>query len=309
MTHSSRYRIVGRSRSTCALRKEIARVGRKDDGVLLVGEAGAGKELAARSIHMASARRRGPFRIIDCARFFPEDLSAILFGAEDRPGTALLSRADRGTLYVVHPAEMVASVQERLVAFLRTGEFTVGEAGPVRRSDVRLLSGTEKDLETYVRGGMFLWELWERVSAETLRVPPLRERIEDIGPIMEHLLGAGLPERFAAGVLPVLENYPWPGNYDELIEEVERLLRTGYGCIDVEHVRRDIVNYEGAPLSADPEILHVLHEIERCIQTFHIHETAPLDFAPYFWRGGPVPGAAPSACEWDNEPWEHDLAW
>ncbi len=313
MTSVSRFRIVGQSRFTALLRKEIARVSSAAGGVLLTGEVGAGKELCARTIHTQSPRRRGPFRMVDCGRFFPEDLAAILFGAEERPATALLARADRGTLYLMHPEEMVMSLQERLLDFLKRGEFTVGNLGPRLGADVRVLYGTDKDLELYVRGGAFLGELWERLAGDVVKVAPLRERLDDVDAIIEHISGAPPNERFSAGVLSVLQSYPWPGNYDELIEEVERLLRTGYQWLEIEHVRRDIVNYEGTPVNADPEIRCALQEIERCIQAFRINEGVPLDFAPYFWHGGPVPGTPSEASAADLGPdcetWEHDLAW
>jgi two-component system, NtrC family, nitrogen regulation response regulator NtrX len=313
MTSASRFRIVGQSRFTTLLRKEVARVASAAGGALIAGESGAGKELCARTIHAQSARRRGPFRMVDCARFFPEDLTSILFGGEDRPATALLSRADRGTLYLVHPEEMVMSLQERVLDFMKRGEFTAGNLGPRLTGDVRILCGTEKDLELYVRGGAFMSELWERLAADVVKVAPLRERLDDVGAVIEYVSGAPASERFSAGVLSVLQSYPWPGNFDELIEEVERLLRTGYQWLELDHVRRDIVNYEGTPVNADPEIRRALQEIERCIQTFRINEGVQLDFAPYFWHGGPVPGApsepAPTDMDPDCEPWEHDMAW
>jgi DNA-binding NtrC family response regulator len=144
-------------------------------------------------------------------------------------------------------------------------------------------------------------------------VPPLRERREDIPAVVEHLLGGPVSDRFAPGVLAALERYPWPGNYDELFEEVERLLRTGYGRIEVGHIRRDIVSYQETAVNADPEILQVLREIEECIEAFQVAEGMALDFAPYFWRGGPVPEAPGDPCDmdcdYDHDPWEKDLAW
>ncbi len=313
MKQPSRYRIVGQSQGTCSLRKALMRVARHSGGVLLSGERGVGKELGARTIHRESSRRRGPFRVVDCARFFPEDLTAILFGSEDRPGTALLSRADRGTLYLAHPEETALSIQERLLEFMKSGAFTVGREGPSRQASVRLVTGSEKDLDVYVRGGLLLREFSEILASDTVAVPPLRERREDVPAIIEHYLGGAVSDRFAPGVLSVFERYPWPGNYDELIEEVERLIRTGYARIEVAHVRRDIVSFEATPVSADPDILHVLEEIEQCIAAFQISDGATLDFAPYFWRGGPVPDGASdqfdSDCDFDYDPWEKDLAW
>jgi DNA-binding NtrC family response regulator len=178
---------------------------------------------------------------------------------------------------------------------------------------VRVLCGTDKDLELYVRGGAFLSELWERVASDVVKAAPLRERLDDVGAVIEYVSGAPPSERFSAGVLSVLQSYPWPGNYDELIEEVERLLRTGYQWLELDHVRRDIVNYEGTPVSADPEIRCALQEIERAIQAFRINEGVPLDFAPYFWHGGPVPGTPSESSVADLDPdcetWEHGVAW
>jgi len=309
MKQPSRNRMVGRSRRTVLLREELSRAAAQTGGVLLRGEVGAGKELGARTLHRESERRRGPFRMVDCARFFPEDLTAILFGTEERPGTALLRRADRGTLYLVHPEEAVLSIQERLAEFVQTRRFVVGRQGPIQRADVRVIAGTEKDLVCYVRGGLFLRDFWHVLGGAAIEVPPLRERPDDIAAIIEHLSGAPFDARFDARVLPVLKEYPWPGNYDELIEEVERLLRTGYQRIELAHVRRDIVSFESCPASADPEILQVVQEIEQCIQAFEVTDEADLDFAPYFWHGGPVPENAPEEPVWEPDPWEKDAAW
>lgn len=319
MIHPSLKRVVGQSKSTSCLRKELTRVAGRVGGVYLYGELGVGKELCARTVHELSARREGPFKIVDCARFFPEDLCEILFGSEKRPAASLLSRCDGGTMYMVHPEEMVMEVQERLLSFLQTGAFTLGTGSQKRLSDVRLVLGTEKNLQVYVEGGMLLKGIWDYCQDSRLSIPPLRERMADIDGIIEALMGAPAVTRFDPDVLAVFQQYAWPGNYEELIEEVARLIRTGHHRIDVEHVRRDIVNYDKQSISADPDIREVLQEIEQCIQAFHVSEESPLDFAPYFWRGGPVPGASASQSDsaydhdyeydTDNETWEQDLAW
>lgn len=311
MTERRRCRIVGQSRETVSLREELACAADHSAGVLLIGEVGAGKELGARTIHTEGARRKGPFRAVDCARFFPDDLRAILFGTEERPHAALLTRADGGTLYMVHPEELTFTLQERLLSFLRSGTFLTGENGTPQVADVRIVAGTERDLTRYVRSGLFLQELWDELSEFVIRVPPLRERIEDVEAVVRYVAGACSVERFAPEVFEAFRRYPWPGNYEELIEEVERLLRTGYVRIEVEHIRRDIAEYEGPPPTHDPEILQVLREIESCIAAFHLGERSPLDFTPYFWRGGPVPEDEDpwDACEEDYDFWEKDFAW
>jgi DNA-binding NtrC family response regulator len=308
MAQPARNRIVGTSRRTVELREKLSLVARAPGSVVLHGEVGAGKELAARTLHRESARSRGPFRMVDCARFFPEDLTAILFGTEERPGTALLGRADRGTLYIVHPEEAILSVQERLAGFMATGRFRAGRRGPEAASDVRIVAGSEKDLSRHAHGALVLRELWEAMAGEVVELAPLRERREDIRSVVSSIAGEAAADRFSPGVLLALEGYPWPGNYDELLEEIERLLRTGHARIEVEHLRRDIVGYEPAAACADPEIFSVIREIEQCIEAFHVNDAADLDFAPYFWHGGPVPDQQYEAA-WESEPWEKDVTW
>ncbi len=311
MDRPFRERIVGRSRLTISLREELARAAARDDGVLLIGEAGAGKELGARTIHHLSFRKKGPFRAVDCARFFPDDLSNVLFGSEERPHASLLARCDGGTLYLLHPEDLVFSTQERLVAFLRSGTFLAGEHGPPQVADVRVIAGTERDLARYVRSGLFLQELWDELSASVIKVPPLRERLEDIEAVLELVAGWPAAERFTPEAVQALARYPWPGNYDELIEEIQRLLRTGYGQIEVQHLRRDIVEHDPSSVAYDPEILQVLREIDQLIAAFQLRDGVPLDFSPYFWRGGPVPDEEePSdTYDWDCDYWETDMAW
>ncbi len=307
---SSLCTIIGESRYTSFLRKELERVATDAGGVYLEGEVGVGKELSARMIHDHSARRQGPFRIVDCARFFPNDLTSILFGSEERPATSLLARTDGGTLYIVHPEEMVLEMQERLERFISEGEFTLGE-GEVRRvADVRILVGTEKDLELYCKEGMLLKRIWDYIAANRLQILPLRERKEDIDSLIAYFTQGAVEKRIDSSVLPVLKRYAWPGNYDELIEEIERLMRTGYQKVSVEHIRRDIVEYDGEFYVSDPDILHVLQEIEQFIQTFQLEDKQQLDFAPYFWRGGPpVQGYNSHSYDLDNKPWEKDQNW
>ncbi len=218
----------------CAM---AARVARYDLSVLVLGESGTGKELLARAMHYASPRAGGPFVVENCAAIPDTLLESELFGHkrgaftgayEDHIG--LFQRAHGGTVFLDEIGETSAAFQVKLLRVLQEGEVRpVGAARPLP-VDVRVLAATHRELEQRVREGLFREDLYYRLAAVTLTVPPLRERVADIGPIAHQLLQqVALELRRPAPDLPnatlaCLLAYPWPGNIRELRNEIARAL-------------------------------------------------------------------------------------
>ncbi|MGD9762376.1 MAG: nitric oxide reductase transcriptional regulator NorR [Candidatus Binatia bacterium] len=225
--------LIGVSPAVEYLRQEISLVARSDFSVLITGETGVGKELVARAIHAESPRRDEPLIYVNCAAL-PESLAeSELFGhvrgaftgaIADRPGK--FEVADGGSLLLDEIGELPPLVQPKLLRVLQEGEIQrVGSDAP-RRVDVRLLAATNRDLQQEVQCGRFRADLYHRLSVYPLRVPPLRERPEDVAllagyfcDVARRRLGLG-PVRLSPDALDALRAYPWPGN----VRELENLL-------------------------------------------------------------------------------------
>jgi two-component system response regulator HydG len=203
--------------------------------VLLAGESGTGKELAARLVHDRSPRAAGPFVPINCAAIPESILEAELFGYEKGAFTGAVARkegrferADGGTLFLDEVGEMSPSVQVKLLRVLQDGQVDrLGGTGPVR-VDVRIVAATNKDLQQLVATGSFREDLFYRLAVFPVRLPPLRERREDI-PLLAATFLRRLAEKngkrltgFSPAALAALEAAPWPGNVRELLHAIER---------------------------------------------------------------------------------------
>ncbi|WP_242394298.1 sigma-54-dependent transcriptional regulator [Anaeromyxobacter oryzisoli] len=215
----------------------VARVAPKDVTVLLTGESGTGKERVAEAIVRASRRSAGPFVRFNCAALSPELAEAELFGhargaftgaIRARPG--LFGEADGGTILLDEIGELAAGAQAKLLRVLQEGEIRpVGEDLP-RRVDVRVIAATHRDLEERVRAGAFREDLFYRLNVVHLRIPPLRERPEDVPVLARHFLER-YAERFGVSPLVVppalldrLAAHSWPGNVRELENALEGLV-------------------------------------------------------------------------------------
>jgi len=211
------------------LRGLIARVAPANVPVLVSGETGCGKELVARAIHAASARRDGPFVAVNCGALSENLLAAELFGVErgaytgatsSRPG--LFAAADGGTLLLDEVGDMPPAMQTTLLRVLETSEVCPVGATRARKVDVRVLAASHRDLLDLVRQGKFRDDLRYRLEVIRIEVPPLRERIEDLPELCQHLLRDvrqryDLPERrLAPATLQALCARRWPGNVREL---------------------------------------------------------------------------------------------
>ncbi len=236
-TVSGGTEIVGESAQVRALRDEIGLVGATDTTVLILGETGTGKELVARGLHSASARRERPLIRFDASAVAPALVEAELYGHVKGAFTgALASRpgrfevADGSTLFIDEVGELPLEVQPRLLRALQEHEIErVGET-KVRRFDVRILAATNRDLAAEVRAGRFRADLFHRLAVYPIQVPALRERREDVGPLVDHFTRKLAPRlhlvsvKVEPGFLEVLADYDWPGNVRELENTVERAL-------------------------------------------------------------------------------------
>ena len=226
--------VKGRSPAMLELYQQAALVARSDLPVLLLGETGVGKEHLAEAIHLSSARRDGPFAVVNCAAIPAEQLEAEMFGigkgvatgVSARPGCFV--RAEGGTLFLDEAGEMPVTLQAKLLRALQQGQIhPVGL--PPRKVDVRVVAATNADLDANIADGQFRADLYYRLAGAELVVPPLRRRHEDLGALMAFFLGRAAKETqtpvrgLSVKALRLLSRYSWPGNVRELEHEMRRL--------------------------------------------------------------------------------------
>ena len=226
---------IGDSQSMHVLREQVRRVAPTQATVLIRGESGTGKELVARAIHENSPRVSGPFVTINCAALSPTLLESELFGHEKGAFTGATDRkigkfelANGGTMLLDELGEMSMEIQAKFLRVLEGHPFErLGSNKPIR-SNVRIVAATNRDLEQAVKEGLFRSDLYFRLRVIELKIPPLRERIEDVLPLAEFFLkqfrsssGHG-PTRFSERAQSAMMAYHWPGNVRELKNCVER---------------------------------------------------------------------------------------
>src|SRR5215510_12590594 len=230
--------LLGESTAILSLRREIEAAARTDAKVLVLGETGSGKEVVARLIHEQSARASRAFVAVNCSGIPETLLESELFGHargsftgayRDKPG--LVRQADRGTLFLDELGEMSLRMQAVLLRFAETGEIqTIGVDGVTGRSDVRLVTATNRNLRERIDAGVFREDLYFRLNIIQIHVPPLRERAEDVLLLLQHYLRrASETHRLRCPELTpdaeqLLVAYSWPGNVRELKNLTERLV-------------------------------------------------------------------------------------
>ena len=232
--------IYGRSESMRRIYELMQTLARGDLPVLIIGETGVGKEYLAQILHNSSPRRRGSFVAINCAAIPSDLLEAELFGIGDGVATGVTARKGRfqlahgGTLFLDEIGDMSADLQAKLLRALQEKEIHPLGKEPVR-VDVRVLGATNQDLINRIQDSSFRADLYYRLAGYVLEIPPLRDRREDIPPLVEHFLRSCAKElnRSIRGLtvraLQMLVEYPWPGNVRELANEVRRAV---YLCPD-----------------------------------------------------------------------------
>ena len=236
------YGIVGRSQAIVDLLKIIALVAETKSTVLITGETGTGKEMVARAIHDRSPQRDRPLIKVNCAAIPETLLESELFGYVRGAFTGAINNkrgkfalADGGTIFLDEIGTMSQALQAKLLRVLQDREFEPLGAERTQRVEVRVIAATNRDLRQMVADGRFLEDLFYRLHVIPVRIPPLRERREDVPLLVDHfvkkhrkLTGKHI-ERIEEGVLKTLEDYDWPGNVRELENTIERavVLATG----------------------------------------------------------------------------------
>lgn len=232
---TDRLPLIGRSPAMQEIYRILARLMQTDLTVMISGESGTGKELVARALHDYGKRRNGPFVAINMAAIPRDLIESELFGHEKGAFTGAQSRsvgrfeqAERGTLFLDEIGDMPMEAQTRLLRVLQQGEYTtVGGRTPIK-SDVRIVAATNKDLRQLINQGLFREDLFFRLNVVPIRLPPLRERVEDIPDLVRHFFSRvaeeGLPRKeIEMAALERMKRYRWPGNVRELENLIRRL--------------------------------------------------------------------------------------
>ncbi len=261
--------MIGASPSWRRMLTLVEQVADSSATILIQGESGTGKELVARSIHERSARRSGPFVAVNCAALPETLLESELFGYEKGAFTGAGSRkegrfdlATGGTLFLDEVADLSLVTQPKILRVLQEGEFERLGGTRTLQVDVRILAATNQDLSEMVKDKRFREDLYYRLNVITVRVPPLRERPEDIRVLAQHYLrvysaknGRKL-DGFTAEALERLEAYAWPGNVRELENLVERsVLLARKDRIDAEDLPEEVMGVKRPPRDAILELI------------------------------------------------------
>ena len=227
--------LVGGSPAMQEIYRSVARLTQNDLSVLVTGESGTGKELVAKALHDYGTRKRGEFVALNMAAIPRELIESELFGHEKGAFTGASQRmegrfaqAEGGTLFLDEIGDMPMETQTRLLRVLQEGEYTtIGGRQPIR-TDVRVIAATHQDLRRLIRQGLFREDLYFRLNVVPLRLPPLRERVEDIEDLVRHFMARGAdeglaPKSFNNDAMQALKAHDWPGNVRELENIVRRL--------------------------------------------------------------------------------------
>jgi len=252
----------GSSVAINTVRATLKRVAPTGSRVLISGPAGVGKEIAARMIHQWSPRARAPFIVLSAAMMSPERVEEELFGSESegvmRPG--MLEHAHGGTLFLDEIADMPLTTQGKILRVLTDQSYTrVGGQRPIK-VDVRVLSATSRNLQDEIAAGRFREDLFYRLNVVPVKLPPLRERREDIPELVSHFLARFATERRIAApsiseeAMATLQAHDWPGNVRQLRNIIERTLILAPGDrvsrIDVDLLPSEVLDNQGAAAGA-----------------------------------------------------------
>lgn len=280
---SIQQNLIGRSLAIQQVRQVICKVGMADATVLITGETGTGKELVAQALHETGPRRKNPFVAVNCGSIPETLLESILFGhakgsftGADKDKQGFFEVAKFGTLFLDEIGELPVSLQPKILRALEKREvLPVGKTTPVPIS-ARIIAATNRDLPDMIRQGQFRQDLYYRLNVIEIRIPPLRERVEDIGDIAHFLLAKHCQQTqrpvpaLTPEILCALEGYDWPGNVREMSNVLERLLLLSEGPVIVA-ADLPIAGIKGHQLNCDDlktarqifEREHILHVIAK----------------------------------------------
>jgi two-component system nitrogen regulation response regulator NtrX len=229
------FEMVGKSAAITQLRQAIEKVSPTNSRVLITGPSGCGKELAARMLHIKSARADGPFVVLNAAAMVPDRVELELFGTEEGAGAGArkvgaLEEAHNGTLYIDEIADMPMETQAKIVRVLVEQRFQRLGGGPKVHVDVRVISSTSHELQKEIAAGRLREDLYHRLNVVPIRVPGITERREDVPELVRYFVqqisvASGLqPRRIGEDAMAVLQSHDWPGNVRQLRNVIERLM-------------------------------------------------------------------------------------
>lgn len=252
--------LIGRSAAMQEIYRTLARLMNTDLTVMINGESGTGKELVARALHDYGKRRNGPFVAINMAAIPRDLIESELFGHEKGAFTGAMNRspgrfeqAEGGTLFLDEIGDMPSEAQTRLLRVLQEGEYTtIGGRAPIR-ANIRIIAATHRDLSQLIRQGLFREDLFYRLNVVPIRLPPLRERVEDIPELVTHFLAQAAQEGLPVKTLDTaavdrLKVYRWPGN----VRELENLMRRLTALCSQEVIGVEVI--EGELINAPPGV-------------------------------------------------------
>ncbi|HZS83766.1 MAG TPA: nitrogen regulation protein NR(I) [Stellaceae bacterium] len=275
--------LIGRSPAMQEIYRVLARLMGTDLTVMITGESGTGKELVARALHDFGKRRNGPFVAINMAAIPRELIESELFGHEKGAFTGAAARssgrfeqAQGGTLFLDEIGDMPIEAQTRLLRVLQSGEYTsVGGRAPIR-ADIRIIAATHRDLRQLIRQGLFREDLFYRLNVVPIRLPPLRERREDIPALVRHFLALaaaeGLPMKtLDQRAMERLKTYRWSGNVRELENLVRRLTALySQEVIGIEVIEAELADAAPAETASAPPAGEGLGAaVERHLQDYY----------------------------------------
>jgi DNA-binding NtrC family response regulator len=246
--------VLGRSGVFIAVMKQVGRVATTNLPVLLTGESGTGKEVVASSLHSRSSRADQPFVAVNCGAISAELIESELFGhvkgsftGADRDRLGLWEEANRGTVFLDEITETTPAFQVKLLRALQQGEIRRVGSNHTQRVDVRVIAASNRNVEEEVEAGRFRKDLFYRLNAVSITLPPLRDRREDIlllaNSFAEHVYSLNPQVKFSVEALRLLEEYPWPGNVRELENAVVRATAICDGTIRVKDLPERIQNH------------------------------------------------------------------
>ena len=241
VTLQDRYKfgaIIGKSPAMQTVYESIVKASASDANVVLCGESGTGKELVAKTIHQLSARRTYAFAAVNCGAVLETLFEREFFGhrkgsftGADRNKAGYLDHAHKGTLFLDEISELSQAMQVKLLRVLQEGEYTpIGQTAS-KTADVRIIAATNKDLKTLLHQGKIREDFYYRIRVMVIKLPPLRERKEDLPLLVEHFLKIYRSQEdypaFPEPIMQALYNYNWPGNIRELQNELQRYVTEG----------------------------------------------------------------------------------
>ncbi|MEQ8444765.1 MAG: nitrogen regulation protein NR(I) [Pelagibacterium sp.] len=267
--------LVGRSAAMQDIYRALARLMQTDLTVMVTGESGTGKELVAKALHNFGKRKNGPFVAINMAAIPRDLIEAELFGHEKGAFTGATSRssgrfeqAEGGTLFLDEIGDMPMDAQTRLLRVLQEGEYTMVGGRTAIKTDVRIVAATHRDLSQLIRQGLFREDLYYRLNVVPIRLPPLRERIDDVPDLSASFLKAAqreneAPKVLSSDALKLMQQYHWPGNVRELENLVRRLAALYVDeVISLEIVQNELNLADRANFSSKPGPADIVTVIE-----------------------------------------------